>query len=302
MTGKKILTFALSTFCVLSLHAQNVKDLIISEAQVDSVALENGFSEKAPWIEVFNTSYGTVKIQGCYLSNDRKDLKKYFIPKTDLKATIPPRQSVIFFADGDSGKGTFHANFVLEKGQTVFLVSNDGRTIVDSLAIPQNLEAGKSIAKFSNDTKAMVFDDIHQSDPTPGTYHRNLLYDEKGHVIDETKAEKLARTDPHGITMTLVAIAVVFGALIILFLCYTFVGALCTGRFNWVAGLFKRKKKNRKKGSANLPDAETAAAIAVALRMDCSDEIQAAIGLALHRYLSESVHDNESYTITIRRK
>ncbi len=299
MTRKIALTVILALAGALTLCAQNVKDLVISEVQVDSVALDNGFGEKAAWIEIFNNSYGTVKMQGCYLTNDRNDLKKYFIPKTDIKASVSPRQSVVFFADGDSNKGTFHTNFTLSKGETVYLVSNDGRTVVDSLVIPQNLSSGKSIAKFANDIKAMVYDDIHETDPTPGTYHKNVIYDAEGHVFEETKAEKLARTDPHGFTMTLVAVAVVFSALIILFLCYTLVGAICTGKFK-----IKRTRKSckkSKKGKA-MPDAETAAAIAVALNMESSDEIQAAIGLALDRYFNECIHDNESYIITIRRK
>ncbi|MCQ2115755.1 MAG: OadG family protein [Bacteroidales bacterium] len=278
-----------------SLRAQNVKDLIISEVQVDSVELGNGYGQKAPWIEVFNTSYGTVKISGCYLTNDRKDLKKYFIPKTDSKAVVSPRQSVVFFADGDSGKGTFHTNFTIEAGQTVYMVSNDGRTIVDSLVIPASLAPGRSIAKFANDVKAMVFDDIHESDPTPATFQKNTVLDANGNAIEESKAEKLSRTDPHGYTMTIIAVSVVFLALIILYLCYSFIGYLCTRKFHF----FKRRKKAAK---GRKPDAETAAAIALALKMANGNETEAAIATALHHYLSESVHDQESYIITIRRK
>lgn len=277
------------------LKAQNVRDLIVSEAQTDSVSLDNGYGQKAPWIEIFNSSYGTVKISGCYLTNDRKDLKKYFIPKTDSKAVVAPRQSVVFFADGDSNKGTFHTNFVLEAGQTVYMVSNDGRTIVDSLAVPASLTPGKSIAKFANDVKSMMFDDIHESDPTPATFQKNTVLDANGNAIEESKAEKLARTDPHGYTMTIIAVSVVFLALIILFLCYSLIGYLCTRKFHF----FKRRKKAAK---GKKPDAETAAAIALALKMANGNETEAAIATALHLYLSESVHDQESYIITIRRK
>jgi hypothetical protein len=51
-----------------------------------------------------------------------------------------------------------------------------------------------------------------------------------------------------------------------------------------------------------VPTSEEAAAIAMALDRELNGETYAAIGLALHRYLQDTVHDNESYIITIKRK
>ena len=297
---RKLIALLLAAFagCVTG-FAQNVRDLIISEAQTDSVELDNGYGQKAAWIELFNTSNGSVKFGGCFLTNDRNDLRRYLIPKNDLKCVLGPRQSVLFFADGDASKGSFHCSFSLKAGETVYLVSNDGRTIVDSLCIPAGLEAGMSIAKFANDPKAIVFDDIHPARPTPGSYHHNPVYDEDGNILEESKAEKLMRTAPHGFTLTLVAVGVVFLALVVLYLCYTLVGAICTGKFRRPEG----KKAGKKAGKAGkAAEGEIAAAIALALRLEGGNETEAAIALALDRYLNESVHDNESYVITIRRK
>ena len=297
---RRLIALLLAAFagCVTG-FAQNVRDLIISEAQTDSVELDNGYGQKAAWIELFNTSNGSVKFGGCFLTNDRNDLRRYLIPKNDLKCVLGPRQSVLFFADGDASKGSFHCSFSLKAGETVYLVSNDGRTIVDSLCIPAGLEAGMSIAKFANDPKAIVFDDIHPARPTPGSYHHNPVYDEDGNILEESKAEKLMRTDPHGFTLTLVAVGVVFLALVVLYLCYTLVGAICTGKFRRPEG----KKDGKKAGKAGkAAEGEIAAAIALALRLEGGNETEAAIALALDRYLNESVHDNESYVITIRRK
>ena len=47
---------------------------------------------------------------------------------------------------------------------------------------------------------------------------------------------------------------------------------------------------------------EVAAAIAMALDKESGSETYAAIGMALHQYLNDTVHDLESYIITIRRK
>lgn len=121
------------------------------------------------------------------------------------------------------------------------------------------------------------------------------------------------RTDPHGFTLTLVAVGVVFLALVVLYLCYTLVGAICTGKFRRPEGKKAARKAGSKaagkagrkaagKAGSKAAEGEIAAAIALALRLEGGNETEAAIALALDRYLNESVHDNESYVITIRRK
>ena len=56
------------------------------------------------------------------------------------------------------------------------------------------------------------------------------------------------------------------------------------------------------KSKEGVPSPEEAAAIALALDQEMNGETYAAIGLALHQYLNETVHDNESYIITIKRR
>ncbi|MCF0173496.1 MAG: hypothetical protein HUJ91_07220 [Bacteroidales bacterium] len=46
-------------------------------------------------------------------------------------------------------------------------------------------------------------------------------------------------------------------------------------------------------------EAKCAAAIALSLALSESGETEAAIATALHLYLDDSVHDNESFVITI---
>lgn len=105
-------------------------------------------------------------------------------------------------------------------------------------------------------------------------------------------ADKMAQTDPHGWTLTLISVGVVFCALIILYFVYSFSGAIFSGKIK-----FKKASKPGKEA-----DAATAAAIALALDDFCgnSDE-KAAIALALHLYLNDSVHDMEPGVVTIRK-
>lgn len=111
------------------------------------------------------------------------------------------------------------------------------------------------------------------------------------------KSAEMAARDPHGVIITLVSVTTVFSVLTILYFAYTFIGKAVNSRID-IKSLFKRKKKADRK----MPSDEEAAAIAMALDQEMNGEAYAAIGLALHRYLNETVHDNESYIITIRRR
>lgn len=112
-------------------------------------------------------------------------------------------------------------------------------------------------------------------------------------LADHPGAMRMKEIDPHGWTLSLVAVIVVFSALVILYLIYTLSGNIFTGKF---------KRSPRTKVKAGAPDGATAAAIAMALRQyGSSAEEMAAIAAALHLYLSESVHDTEPGIITIKR-
>lgn len=112
------------------------------------------------------------------------------------------------------------------------------------------------------------------------------------------KSAEMAARDPHGLIITIVSVAVVFSALIVLYFAYTFVGKAVNSTFSWKSIFQCRKKSPAKVG----PSEEEAAAIALALDQELNGETYAAIGLALHQYLNDTVHDDESYIITIKRK
>ena len=291
---KRILAVSILILAVASLHAQNVIDLIISEVMVDNVSsVTDDFGEHTPWIEVLNTSQGTVNIAGCFFSDDPDNLTKSQIVKGDLRTKIGPRQVALFFADGNASKGTFYLNFPLREGSTLYLVSNDGRTVIDSIDIPVGIPAGQSISKFATAAKELVFDDIHAAAPSPRSVN--------GRHNQKSKSEIVKENDPHGYTLTVVSISVVFLALLILFTIYNFSGKVFSGQIKF-RNPFKRSE--RAAGVASLPaggrEEEIALAIAMALQAECGGETEAAIALALHRFLSESMHDAEPFVITLQ--
>ena len=114
------------------------------------------------------------------------------------------------------------------------------------------------------------------------------------------KSAEMAVKDPHGIIITAVSVSVVFAALVILYFAYSFVGKAVNHRTDWKK-LLKPAARKTSAGN-NAPTEEVAAAIAMALDQEMNGEVYAAIGMALHQYLNDTVHDNESYIITIRRK
>ena len=113
------------------------------------------------------------------------------------------------------------------------------------------------------------------------------------------KSAEMMDKDPHGAIITLVSVSVVFFALLILWGAYSFIGKLSSGQIKFP----QRKKKTQVvKPAVGKPDDEVAAAIALALDQEMNGEVYAAIGTALHLYMNDTVHDLESYVITIKRK
>lgn len=286
---KRFITVTICLLAAFVLRAQNMTDLVISEVMLDNdSSIVNDYGNKSAWIEILNTSQGMVNFAGCYFSDDKNNLTKSPILKGDNRTKLYARQTAIFFATGDPSMGTFYLNFELKPGSTLYLTSNDGHTIVDSIEIPADIPAGMSISKFAVDNKAIKFTDVRAAKPTPNSIN--------GRGSQKTKAEVIKETDPHGVTLTIVCVLVVFCALLILFVIYNLSGMIFTGKF-------KRKKKEEAKPKAlagNAPQEEIAAAIAMALNAECSGEVEAAIATALHLYIGDCMHDAEPYIITIK--
>lgn len=299
MKAKKIfLSLAFLLASSAAVQAQNVADLIISEvlADPDSTSIVDDFGARNGWIEVLNTSQGIVNMGGCYLTDDKNDLTKSLIPKTDNRVQIGPRQVALFFATGNGNSGAFYTTFKIHRGSTIYLVSNDGRTIVDSIVVPENLPVGMSVSKLAEDNKQMEFVTV----PEPMIPSPRVL---NGNQNVESNAQRMARQDPHGWILSATSVAVVFMALCILWFLFWLL-------FERVANAKNKKDKAEKEAAAaaaaaapvatSPADAETAAAIALAIDLDQSGDTYAAIALGLHLYFSESAHDMESLVLTLK--
>ena len=302
MRKRVLLILALLAVSFTSLKAQNVIDLIIAEALAvpDSTGIVDDYGRRGGWIEIFNTSQGTVNFAGCYLTDDRNNLKKSIIPKGDLRTKLGPRQTALIYASGNGADGTFYAGFPVRTGSTVYLVSNDGRTVIDSLVIPATLPAGKSMSKRAFDLRQKEFEPLPDPTvPSPGIYN--------GDLNAATKAEAMREKDPHGWILSLVAVSVVFGALAILW----FLFWLFFDRPAKRAAAAKDKPAKTAKGrkaavaapvKAGEVSDEIAAVIALAMDMEQGGDVYAAIALAMDLYFNDTVHDAESFVLTMRPK
>lgn len=273
--SKLFLILLLSVVSIGS-FAQSQGDMRINEFLITNTDdFEDDYGHKHGWIELFNPSYGTVNIGGCFLTNDPNNLKKYVIPKGDITTKIAPRQYTIFWADNQPFRGTYHINFTLAESNEILLVGSDGKTIIDRIKIPHNqLDTNVSYGRIVDGVGSNNGDGTGWGvlDRTSAKNTNIGIEAEPAHVI-------IKRIDPFGIIMAFTAMSVVFLALILLYLSFKYMGK---------NAIKKAKQKLDIEPSQTVGDDH-----------EQSAEQLAAISLALDLYFRENeVHDIEHTILT----
>ena len=144
--NRKTVALLLGCFllCVASVSAQGRRAICINEVMVqnDSNYMDD-YGLRHGWIELFNSSFAPIEISSMYLTNDKNNPKKYPVPRMDVNTEIPARQHIVFWADNEPNKGTFHINFKLEPGKDnwIGLYDADGKTLIDEVLVPASLGA-----------------------------------------------------------------------------------------------------------------------------------------------------------------
>ncbi|WP_280749271.1 OadG family transporter subunit [Parabacteroides sp. PF5-9] len=271
MIGKKTGMCLLLLFMAVGLKAQQATSIRINEVLViNEDNFVDDYGKRSGWIELYNSSAGSVDIKGCYLTDDRNNPTKYPIPKGDVLTKIPPQQHVLFWADGQPTRGTFHLNFTLDptKENYVAFYNADGKTLIDEVVIPAGQITDSSYGRvIDGGAEWQVLARV-----TPST--NNLTLD------SNAKIENFKLNDPVGIGMTITAMIVVFTALVLLFL------------------VFKQIGKSAINASARR--AQKATGIHTGQPGEISGEVLAAIGAALYE-LNEDIHDIENTVLTIQK-
>jgi hypothetical protein len=136
---KKIVFLFVVIFLIISGSCKKYYEVVPGEVVINelmptnstTVADQNG--EYDDWIELFNLSYTSIDLSGYFLSDSKKDNKKWKLPQG---TSIPENGYLIIWADKDTTEVGLHANFKLSsKGETVILSRPDG-TITDRVEYP----------------------------------------------------------------------------------------------------------------------------------------------------------------------
>lgn len=258
--------------------------LMLNEVLVDNrTNFQDDYGVHSAWIEIFNKSYGSADLAGCYLKHSSQpgDTAVYFIPKGDVLTKIKPRQHALFWADDKPNRGTFHTNFLLETDKDNWIgLYDSGKKKLDEIVIPAGLlQADQSYARVDDAAAEWeVKDESAEKYVTPSTNNKTL--------DKNVKMEKFEQHDSIGIGMAITAMAVVFIGLILLYIFFKFIGKasvrLRTDRAMKAKGITDREEAKEK------------------MLGHAPGEVYAAIAMAMHEMQSD-VHDVEETVLTITR-
>jgi len=211
----------------------------------------------------------------------------YEIPRGDVATKVAPRTHIVFFADGQSSLGALHLSFKILPGQesNLYLYDVNG-DLVDMVTIPASLPANSTFALKADGQSELIDGKMNASAwgirdgatdataITPGKYNVG--------VVNEN-IEKFAEKDPHGYIISLVAMGIVFSALLMLAILFY---------------LFGKANKAANKDE-NPASTEPAKVVDTPAATGASDEAIAAICMALFQHFN--AHDEESGVLTFDR-
>lgn len=279
---KKLITLtALAlTLAAAPAYSQSRTALRINEVMVtNNSGFVDDYGQRTAWIELFNANFAPLQISSVFLTNDSTNKTKYPVPIGDVNTKIPKRQHVLFFADGEPNKGTFHTSFSLVPGQDnwIGIYDADGRTLIDSVTVPASLMPDQTWARTSDGDGEWALRTGGEND---------YITPSSANVIKDTnnKIEKFKTLDKNGFGMTIMAMCIVFSALLLLCLCFYGIGK--------IGATVSKMNKMRAHGVTRREATEE---ISV---HDSGEEI-AAIAMALYEHLN--THDSENTILTINK-
>jgi sodium pump decarboxylase gamma subunit len=285
MKRKLLLLFIALASCACVVSAQGRRGLRINEVMVQNDSnFVDDYGQHTAWIELFNSTFAPLEISSIYITNDTINPTMYPVPLGDVNTEIPARQHIVFWADGKPSRGTFHLNFTLTPGQDncIAIYDANGRTLIDKVIVPANLQPNTSYArKIDGQGEGAGAWEIRTGD------NDKHITPSSNNVIRDTnnKVDTFKDMDNHGFGMTIMAMAIVFSALLILCICFYAISK--------IGAYVSKLNKMRAQGGAS-----TESGVTELPQQDSGEEI-AAIVMALHEHLN--AHDRESTVLTINK-
>jgi Na+-transporting methylmalonyl-CoA/oxaloacetate decarboxylase gamma subunit len=276
---KRVLLVIIATLGVATLAAQGVNNVRINEVLVvNENNYVDDYGHRSSWIELFNNGYEAVNIGGCYLVATKADGSeiRYNIPKGDPATQMHSQTYLVFFCEGTDTKGTFYTNFTLDGVVKLSLYNQGGKEAINefplaSLAHIPDVSVGWMRPEGADEAVIMEL-----AKTTPNATNET--------ASEVPKHEIFRQRDTSGVVMAIIAMSVVFSALVLIFLVLKAFGALMI----WFGG-----RKDKPVGEVAPQPKKKPASVQV-------EEEMAAIALALKMY-QEDLHIRESTVITINR-
>lgn len=273
----------------MSVVAQSRGGLRLNEVMVvNENSVVDDYGQHQAWIELFNSTFGPLEISSVYLTTDSMKPKMYPVPLGDVNTEIPPRQHVLFWADGQPDKGTFHTSLILEPGKDnwIGIYDADGKTLIDEVVVPASLLPDQSYARHIDGV-------VEYDDPTIPVWEvrdgspKLYITPSSNNIIKDTnsKVDLFHEKDSSGAALTVMAMCIVFAALLVLCVCFIII--------NKIGSSVTRRNKMKAQG-INPSDIDRKSRP----DHDSGEEI-AAIVMALHEHLD--AHDNEQTVLTINK-
>ena len=274
----KLFLTVVGLFLAFGAAAQSQDAMRLNEyLVVNTDDFQDDFGQQSAWFELFNSSYGTVDIAGCFLSDDPANLKKYTIPGGDLQTKIKPRQHVLFWADGQPYRGTFHVSFDLANADEIIFTKGDGKTIIDRIPVRHDLGENVSFGRLQDGIGS-----VDGSEEGWKVMTRTSPSTDNHEIDKAAKPDRMKAMDPYGWILALTAMSVVFLALILLY--FIFKGI---GNANIRAG----KKRSAAVAGTDVKESQYG---------EVPGEVYAAIATAMHLYQEDDEgHDEESFVVTL---
>lgn len=273
----------------LSAGAQSRGALKINEVMTDNTAsIVDEYGNHEAWIELFNSAYAPLEISSVFLTTDPKQPKMYPVPLGDVNTHIPKRQHVVFWADENPTLGTFHTSFKLDpnKSNWIGIYDANGITLIDSVTVP--------VLK-ANQTWARKIDGVTELDKNGKNISWEIRDNGESGYITPSSNNKIKDTnakvdifyakDRNGFALTLMAMCIVFSALLLLCLSFLVINKI-----------FAHVTRERKMAAHGIDPLTTPRSERP--DHDSGEEI-AAIAMALREHLE--AHDTENTILTINK-
>lgn len=228
MKKSSFLLGLLAVIC-LPMHAQMDASIKLNEVLTDNQSsLIDEYGTHHAWVEIANISHSTYNIRGMYLTTDRSVLDKSMsvpervkrmsiIPNGDARTNLSGRQLLVFQLNSQPTKGSLHLAVKVDPSKPTWIALYNGNAtqLIDSVTVPV-LQADQSYARIANNGTSADWEVKSGDRVTQGI--QNMT------TVSESKVEKFKREDPYGIAMAIMAMAIVFLCLALLWIFFTLFG------------------------------------------------------------------------------